>query len=114
MAQSMTSGSMNQATLEPTTQQVSRETLSRDELIQLVQTIMDYGRIDDSTWIEHAHQWIDRFETDYPQAGLLAVLRQQIADPQVEGYIFWPRLHTDPPKVMTPTEIIDKALAYEE
>ncbi|MEM9220218.1 MAG: hypothetical protein AAGD25_38565 [Cyanobacteria bacterium P01_F01_bin.150] len=89
------------------------EGMSREELIALVKTIMDYGRMDDGQWIEQARQWIDSFETDYPQAGLLKILRQHIADPEVEGYIFWPRLHTDPPKEMTPTEIIDKALSYQ-
>ena len=90
---------------------LSEERMSREELIQLVKTIMDYGRMDDGKWIEQARQWIDSFETDYPQAGLLKILRQHVADPQVEGYMFWPRLHTDPPREMTPTEIIDKALA---
>ena len=92
---------------------IAEDGMSRTELIQLVKTIMDYGRMDDGQWIEQARQWIDSFETDYPQAGLLSILRQHVADPQVEGYMFWPRLHTDPPREMTPTEIIDKALAYQ-
>ena len=91
---------------------IAEESMPKEELIQLVKTIMDYGRIDDGKWIEQARQWIDSFETDYPQAGLLQILRQHVADPQVEGYMFWPRLHTDPPRELTPTEIIDKALAY--
>ena len=123
MANSMAQLSTSQATVESTPnglpasslpiQQAPPEHMSREELIQLVKTIMDYGRMDDGKWIEQARQWIDSFETDYPQAGLLKVLRQHIADPQVEGYMFWPRLHTDPPREMTPSEIIDKALSYQ-
>ena len=94
-------------------EELSQENMAREELIKLVKTIMDYGRMDDGKWIEQARQWIDSFETDYPQAGLLRVLRQHVADPQVEGYMFWPRLHTDPPREMTPAEIIDKALSYQ-
>ena len=123
MANSMAQLSTPQATVESTPDSLSGasllasdlppEGMSREELIQLVKTIMDYGRINDGKWIEQARQWIDSFETDYPQAGLLKVLCQHVADPQVEGYMFWPRLHTDPPREMTPAEIIDKALAYQ-
>ena len=122
MASSMTQLSTPQVTVESTPNglpasgsptSIETEDMSREELIQLVKTIMAYGRMDDGKWIEQARQWIDSFETDYPQAGLLEILRQHIADPQVEGYMFWPRLHTDPPHEMTPTEIIDKALAYQ-
>lgn len=46
------------------------------------------------------------------QTRLINLLKQNVLDPQVSGYIFWPHNYTDTPREMTPEEIVDKALSY--
>jgi hypothetical protein len=66
------------------------ESLNRDQLVALVQRLL---RADD-----HDDEECDQ---------ILTTLQEQVSDPQISDYIFWPD------REMTAEDIIDRALAHQ-
>lgn len=76
--------------------------LSREDLIELVRRIMNFERSEEA-WEK---------SDDDPQMSWIEILRNNVPDPRISDYIFYPNKDNLSSREMTPEEIVDKALSY--